>query len=167
MDADTQATEKRKVGRPTKYKPVYCKKLLDHFTVNPHKTITKEIKTKSGAIIKEEKLIPADPPFLTVFAKQIGVSRTRLFDWAKEHAAFRNAMTRAKELQEEMIAKNALLGLYDGGFAFKTLVNTAGWRGETKTVEVQASLEDRLAGLIAAPDAIQIEGEATDTDDDS
>ena len=113
MDADTQEAQPRKpkVGRPSKYKPSYCRRLLEYFDKPPFRTTIETYKTKAGTIIEKEVLVPAEPPFLTDFAKEIGVSRQQLHVWAKEHRQFFDAIARAKELQEEMIAKNGLLKL--------------------------------------------------------
>ena len=153
-----------KVGRPTKYKPIYCKRLLEYFDKPAFIITEKTIKTKSGAIITEEIQKPAEPPFLTDFAKTIGVSRQRLYEWGKQFPAFHDALMRAKEMQEDIIAKNGLLKLYDGQFAFKCLVNTANWRGETKTIEANLTLEDKLSHLLADDQPKQIEGEVVDTE---
>jgi hypothetical protein len=153
-----------KVGRPTKYKPIYCKRLLEYFDKPAFIITEKTIKTKSGAIITEEIQKPAEPPFLTDFAKTIGVSRKVLWQWGKQYPEFGNALTRAKELQEDIIAKNGLLKLYDGGFAFKSLVNLANWRGETRTIEGTLTLEDKLSHLLADDQPKQIEGEVVDTE---
>ena len=137
---------------------------MEYFDVEPTQTVIKEYTTKNGTVIKEEVKIPVEPPWITDFSKTIGVTRQRLHEWAKQFPEFRDAMTRAKELQEAIIAKNGLMRLYDGGFAFKSLVNTADWRGETRTIEGTLTLEDKLSHLLADDQPKQIEGEAIDAE---
>ena len=167
MDADTQEAQApgKHYGRPTKYKPTYCKQIIKFFDIEPYIKAKKTFTPKNGATITEEVLIPNPPVFLVDFAKKIGVTHDTLIEWTKVHPAFSEAYAHAKRIQENIIAKNGLLKLYDGNFAFKTLVNTAGWRGETKTVEITATLEDRLAGLLTADAPKQIEGTAVDAED--
>ena len=166
MDAGTREAQPRKpkLGRPTKYRPVFCKRIIEYFSIPPYREEKKTVITKHGAEITETKQIPNDPPLLVRFAESIGVSRKQLIEWTKQHAAFGDAYVRAKELQEAFVVSNGLLKNYDGNFAFKFLVNTANWRGETKTVEITATLEDRLAGLLGSDQPKQIEGTVTDAE---
>jgi hypothetical protein len=111
-------------GRPSKYDPKYCKELVEYFDV-PH-TFEREIvhtNSKSGAEWTDVKDVPNPIRFLADFASSIGTNRQRLYEWAKIHPEFQDALTRAKELREQMVASLALRGLYNPMFAMFYLKN--------------------------------------------
>jgi len=60
-------------GRPTKYKPEYCKGIVDFM---------------------------AEGGCATEYAAEIGVSKSTLYKWAEEEKEFSDAFTRAKEVGE-------------------------------------------------------------------
>lgn len=66
--------KKAKVGRPTKYKPEYCEKVIEHMRLG-----------KS----------------LTSFAASIGSYRELLYDWQKANPEFLHACKTAQELSQE------------------------------------------------------------------
>lgn len=68
-----EAPKKRPVGRPSKYKPEYCEKIMDI--------------AKTGAGMVE-------------WALACDVDRVTLYDWAEKHEDFSTALTRAKMLEQ-------------------------------------------------------------------
>lgn len=74
-------------GRPSKYDPVYCDKIVDH--------------CKEGAS-------------LLSFAAEIDVSRSTLNEWAEHHPEFSDAVKRAKAKSaawwEKLARSNAVTG---------------------------------------------------------
>jgi len=77
------------VGRPSKYKPEYCRAIVDS--------------AKSGSSI-------------AAFAAEVGVSRHRLNEWAKKHRQFRDAMEISQSIAQrfwESRLHKAALGIIE------------------------------------------------------
>jgi hypothetical protein len=124
-------------GRPSTYKPEYCKQIIEYFTIPQTRQIIKEYVTKSGTIIKEPIEKPNDLPFLEAFARSIGSNIQTLHMWCKRHREFHEAFTHAKELQKEFMVRNGIAGLYPpAAYAF-TAKNITDMRDRT---EIDAAL---------------------------
>jgi len=68
------------VGRPSKYKPEFCERILELASI--------------GAGWAE-------------YAAEFGVDRTTLFDWRDRHPEFSTALTRAKAIEQSWFEKEA------------------------------------------------------------
>jgi len=117
-------------GRPTKFKPEYCKQLVEFFSLEPYRReIAEQAKEffANGDVKKESKkfrLIANRLPTLYGFAKKIKVDYTTLWRWAEkgededgtpakdfpELAEFCKAYKEAKELQKEFLISLGLSG---------------------------------------------------------
>lgn len=86
-------------GRPTKYKPEYCKKIVEYFSCE----LTK---------IVGNKVLPNDLPTLSGFAFSIGVNQDTLHEWTSVHPEFSEAFNIAKQKQKDFLVANGLAGLY-------------------------------------------------------
>ena len=110
--------KKNKGGRPTKYKPEYCKRLIAFFDIEKNKRVVKKEKniTKSNGTVESEieyMLIAEDLPTFEKFARSIGVSYdTLISEWAKKYKEFSEAYNTAKQIQKEFLTDNGLKGLY-------------------------------------------------------
>lgn len=114
---------RKKVGRPTKYRPEYCEKILEFFSQAPFQ----EIKCPDTGNIKR---FGNPMPFLSTFAKEIGVNQDTLHEWSRVHPEFSEALKKAKSLQKEFLITNGLLGLYNPTFAIFTAKNITDMRNE-------------------------------------
>lgn len=76
-------------GRPTKYKPEYCKRIVEHM---------------------------ADGYPLVHFAVSIGVAQQSLHDWAKKYPEFSEAMKMAKQAFEAKLYEIGLQGTFADKF---------------------------------------------------
>lgn len=125
--------EKRKEGRPSKYKPIYCEKIIDYFDIEPSifRDITLTYKDGSTKEVSEEEASPL--PTFRKFAKSIGTYHDVLLDWCKKYPEFSTAYNRAKEAQMEFIIENAIRDNYSGYFAGLYMKNMFGWRDKTET----------------------------------
>lgn len=86
----TDTTEKRPVGRPSQYDPVYCERVIE-----------------LGKLGKSVEQIAA----------QIGVGTKTMYNWRDEHPEFLHAMDIAKELELdwwENIAQNMMIENKEG-----------------------------------------------------
>lgn len=120
-------------GRPSKYNSKYCKDIIDFFDIEPHFETPVTITYKDGTTKEEVKLMPSDLPTLAGFAVKLGVSRDTLNEWSNKHKEFSDAIKRAKECQEHILATNGLQGLYAQPFAIFTAKNVLGWRDKSDT----------------------------------
>lgn len=130
----------KSVGRPSDYKPEYCQKLLSYFDIETFFERKKTIPTKDGPLevtVDEASEIP----MFQDFCKSIGVHRETLLNWCEKHPEFFDAYKKAKELQEMIIAKNAIKNRYDKTFSIFMLKCNHGWNDgssqQTGTVKIE------------------------------
>lgn len=102
------------VGRPTKYKPKYCQAIIDYFD-RPILNILGNAN---------------DPPFFLNFCLSIEINQDTMHEWISKHPKFSEAYKIAKEKQKEFIITNALQNRYNGGFAWRAMMNMHGWRDQ-------------------------------------
>lgn len=111
------------MGRPTKYKPEYCQKLIDFFDKEVYEDVKLPHYGKDGSLKWEDiKRMPNKLPTIVDFAKSIKVGTNTVRDWKrKKHPSYQEAFSvayaYAKELQKNFIIQNGLQGLYNPGFA--------------------------------------------------
>ena len=84
-----EAPKKRPVGRPTKYKPEYCERVLE---------------------------MAAEGASMAEYAAEFGIDRTTLFDWRDQHEDFSTALTRAKILEQAWFEREARLNMRNKDF---------------------------------------------------
>lgn len=118
-------------GRPTKYKASYCKSIVDFFSTPP---LTERVETylnvKTGIETTKTVEIANELPFLTKWAKKIGVEYGTVLDWVALRPDFKKAWEEAKRLQTEFIMTNGLRNNYNAVFAIFTMKNVGKWRDE-------------------------------------
>ena len=124
-----------KVGRPTKYKPEYCTKLLKFVDeAQPYYECPVDKQDKNGGTTTKMERVPNPPPFLSKFAREeLGVNRSTLYEWAKVHEEFSNAIKKYDEMFAEFLQLNALLGNYNAAFSIFTAKNKMGWTDKVET----------------------------------
>lgn len=128
------------MGRPTKYKPEYCEELIEYFNKEPYRERKVTHKNKKGDEWITYEDVANDLPFLSQFAHSIGVTTSSLERWRKEYPEFSEAYKKAKEMQHNMLATNALRGLYQVAFSIFTAKNITSWRDKQ---EVSYSMPDK------------------------
>jgi hypothetical protein len=116
------------MGRPTKYKPEYCKQIEEFFDIDPYREVTDVYTYKDGTTKETIKLLPNDMIFMGDFARKIGVNKDTLYEWAKKYPEFSDSLKRANELQERLLVVNGLNGVYNSTFAIFAAKNMIGWR---------------------------------------
>lgn len=129
---------KKKIGRPTAYRPEYCQQLIDYFSVDPMEIIKDaEVDGK----VKLERL-PAKMPWFAGFARKIGVNIDTLHEWKKNYEEFSEAYKIAKELQREFLVEIGLSGKTSASFVIFTMKNVCGWRDE-RDLKLKKAKEDK------------------------
>ncbi|MGE0132076.1 MAG: hypothetical protein AB7U82_28675 [Blastocatellales bacterium] len=125
---------KHKGGRPSKYKPEYCQKLIEFFDIEPYEDKPLEHYGKDGEVKWiDYKRMANKLPTLRGFAKHIEVDISTVYNWISEkHASFQqeflDAFTQAKELQKWFLIENGLNGCYNPMFAIFTAKNITDMR---------------------------------------
>lgn len=141
--------------RPTKYKKQYCKQIIEFFSRPPYEEVEVKHYYKDGGFKIETKRKPNDLPFLSQFAREIGVCGRTLERWAKKHKEFCRAYKEAKELQKAFLIKNGLLGLYKASFAIFTAKNITDMRDE-KYLPVERENVEGKYGVIVLPEILDL-----------
>ena len=147
MGEQQEVKQKHAGGRPTKYRPEYCQKILEYFEIDPiqFKDIIITYKDGSTKECTEEEAAPL--PTFRKFAKSIGTYHDVLLDWCKKFPEFATAYNRAKEAQLEFIMENGLRGNFQGYFAGLYMKNMHGWRDKTEQ-EISGSVKVVAMGSI-------------------
>lgn len=118
----------KKVGRKSKFKKIYCKKLLDFFSKEKTKIILEKFYYKNGDEKEKETEIAQELPTKTGFCISIGVSTTSFDRWLQSNKEFRGAWEEAKKIQEEFWLQNSIRGLYSPQFTIFMGKNVFGWK---------------------------------------
>lgn len=115
MTVKKKKRTKKKVGRPTKYKPTYCQALIDFFDIEPWEE--REIPHYKGGEVTwtDIKVLPVRMPTLRGFAKHMGVGISTVYRWLDEQdgayqSAFRDAFTCASAIRKDWLIDVGLSG---------------------------------------------------------
>ena len=115
----------KKNGRPTRYRPNLCNKLIEHFDIEPweerkipHYTKSGEKDKKGESIIvwTDIKILPVRMPTLRGFAKKMNIAVMTLYNWINpEHASYHKdflcAFTCAKDIRKDWLIDLGLSGI--------------------------------------------------------
>lgn len=155
----------KKTGRPRSklFRPIYAKKLVEFFDIEPTRAGQRTIVTKNGTTIEEETVIANPMPFLVDFQIAIGISNELFHEWVRDYPIFTDAYKRAKLLQERHLSVNALNNNYNAGFAGLAAKNWLGWKDKTE-VEQHQNLTFNVGRGLPAPVRKVIEADVSEPD---
>lgn len=133
--AKKKETTKRPVGRPSKYKPEYCDKIIEY--CKSHKLTERQVVKRTikddGSIDEVEEIRPLPPPTMFGFAASIGVCDDTLNQWTKDHPEFSAAVRQAKQIMANHVVSNAMAGNAPNSFAIFMMKNISNWVDKTES----------------------------------
>lgn len=116
--AKEKITVKRPVGRPSKYKPEYCQRVVE---------------------LAKEGCGWAD------YAAEFDIDRTTLYDWAEAHEDFSTALSRAKVFEQQWWERAGRNGMYLEKFnalVWKTSIQARFRNDYTERMQTEVSGRD-------------------------
>ena len=117
----------------TKYKPEYCKGIIEFFRRTPTVTAYKEEYHANGTLKSKTPILTAcEFPTFQLYADSIGVHKDTLSEWKKVNTDFAEAYTVAKSIQEGILLVNGLQGLYNAQVVQFVGKNNFGYSGVTE-----------------------------------
>lgn len=101
-------------GAPSKYKPIYCKKIVDYF----------KAMCEAG-----------DYPTKAGFASTIDTNKDTITEWSKVHGEFSAALSKALTIAEQCLISGAMKEKFNPGFAKFVAINNCGMLSEHSKVD--------------------------------
>jgi hypothetical protein len=96
-------------GRPSKYKPEYCQRIIDFMDdENKSEDVYKLFHDKENGVT--EHAVCKLPNFFEDFAHEIDVTCDTMLEWCKVHPEFSESYKKAKEIQLRRMVKGMLAG---------------------------------------------------------
>jgi hypothetical protein len=133
-------------GRPSKYRPEYCQRMLDYFSQ------AREIVKKVQSFGKyQDKEYLEFPTFQGFAAFEIGVTHQTLIAWCKDYPEFSEAYRACKDMQEQILVKGGLTKQYDSAFAKFILNSVSDTFKEKVVVEADAETKNIIKLAYALP----------------
>lgn len=139
-------------GRPTKYTPALIKK-VDEYLLTCEQEIEDYTKTDGAQSTSYQRIVHANIPKLTAFAKYIDVDTDTLVEWRKKYDDFSVALGKIDREQHDRLVEGGLNGDYSPVITKLMLSNNHGYseKTETKTestVSVTVEKKDAITGAL-------------------
>jgi hypothetical protein len=143
-------------GKPCKYIPEYCQKLIDFFNIEPYTEVY--AMSKDGKSVFKER-IPNNLPLIGRFATTIGIGKSTIWSWSERYPEFKAALEIAHDMQEYILVTNSLMGLYSPAASIFAMKNLIGWRDKIEseqTVKFSVdSLMQQVRGMNSGKDMLE------------
>lgn len=95
-------------GAPTKYKPEYCQRIIEFFSGDPYQRFPDE----NG----KPTYLPPKLPTIERFADSLSVHKDTIYEWAKRHTDFSDALKIAQQKGKIFLDDAGLAAIYDRGY---------------------------------------------------
>lgn len=99
-------------GRPSKYDPIFIEEVSKYLEERQDE-IAEYHKTRGEKSDSFDRLVRVKLPTIEGFALFIGVNKTTLYEWEKEHPEFSNALDHIRTKQQERLIDGGLSGDYN------------------------------------------------------
>jgi len=113
------ATKARPTGRPSKYDPKFCKEVDKYL--------------KENIDLYENDKLKVNLPTTEGFSTFIGVTRSTLYEWEKEHEIFSDSLDKIVLEQKKRLLNSGLSGAYNSTIAKLVLSSNHGLSDKTET----------------------------------
>lgn len=121
------------IGRPTKYDPEFINK-VDEYLQSEQDIEQTKIKGSSDKGFETYKYkLKVNLPTIEGFALFLGVNKTSLYEWEKDHPDFSNALYKIRTEQQTRLINEGLAGNYNSTIAKLILSSNHGMREKTDT----------------------------------
>lgn len=138
-------------GRPSKYEEVFIEKVDEYLELHQDKEIH-VVKQSSDKYEMFDNKLKVDLPTIEGFASFLGVNKTSLYEWEKEHEGFSNALDKIRQEQQKRLINNGLSGDYNPTIAKLILSANHGMREKTETDVTSAGLAIQFANVFRKDD---------------
>lgn len=119
-------------GRPTKYSPEIIDKVYEYFGVEAYTKKVKQVPTSSGRVAEIEYERACDIPSIAGFAAENWVGKSTIYDWAKKHPEFSDALDWARVQQEKLLLILGMHGDWSHGLVKMMLINRHEYRDKVE-----------------------------------
>ena len=119
--------EKKPVGRPTKYNPIFIKKVDEYLEVNQDKYYSFH-KTRGEKSDSYDRNIKVKLPTINGFCLFINVPERTLYDWKAQHEEFSQSLDKIVKEQERRLLNMGLSGDYNPVIAKLILSSNHGYK---------------------------------------
>ena len=123
---------KKRVGRPSKYLPAYCEKLIKYFDTDHIREIEVTHTNRKGETWTAYEEKANKLPTLAGFCALINISRPTLYAWIEEYKEFLYAYTRARHMYEDRLSDLAARGYLNPAFSIFLAKNTLNWKDKAE-----------------------------------
>ncbi len=106
--------EAEKVKTWAKYRPEYCRKLVEYFNKPAYREVPEVWYHNDGSIKREStRLLPNPPPYISGFCREVGIDKKSFYNWTTKYPDFARAVEIAQGLRKETVLSNGLMNLYN------------------------------------------------------
>jgi L-2-hydroxyglutarate oxidase LhgO len=119
-------------GRPTKYTAEMPAK-VDEYLADCKVWWDEFHKTRGEKSDTYERILNVKLPMVEGFAEYIDVTKSTLYEWAKENKEFSNALDRIIRQQHNMLATGGIAGYFSPVITKLMLSNNHGYREKSET----------------------------------
>ena len=119
--------EKKKRGRPSKYKPEYNQVVIDYVD-SCVDNITEFHKTRGENSNSYERVVDANIPIIAELCNILFVNKSTLYEWKEKHKDFSDSLDYLVRKQEAMLLKGGIEHKYNPTIAKLILSSNHGYK---------------------------------------
>lgn len=132
-------SEHSEMGRPTTYKPEFVQKALDYFNRDKYIIEAREQVTASGRVAVVNEKIPNEFPSIAGLAVSLKCAKSTIYEWAKTHSDFSDALDYGRAIQENWLMDHSLAGRWNAGMAKFLMINNHAYKDKVEQEVNQTS----------------------------
>jgi len=121
------------MGRPSKYRPEFDQEVLAYIESNKDEYKAYLTKVDDEGRETRDYQLEVNLPSMAGLANHLGVNKTTLYEWAKEHESFSNSLGKLVQEQEKRLLSSGLSGKYNSTIAKLILSSNHGYAEKTKS----------------------------------